>query len=106
MEKRVQDRPLASVSLVDMRLEYAEHGPDVILSGRLKNAVTRSLEAGQQALILLNRRGLNTAVFCRQCGGTIECPNCSVSLIVHSDGGGRHRARCHYCNHGIVVPKA
>ncbi len=106
MERRVQDRPLASVSVVDMRLEYAEYGPDVILSGRLKNALTRRLDAGQQALILLNRRGLATAVFCRECGGTIECPNCSVSLIVHSEGHGRHRARCHYCNYGVLVPKA
>ena len=105
MERRVQDRPLASVSVIDMRQEYAEHGPDVILSGALKNAMTKRLEAGQQSLILLNRRGLATAVFCRQCGGTIECPNCSVSLIVHSDRD-RHRARCHYCNYGILVPKA
>ena len=106
MERRVQDRPLASVSVVDMRQEYAEHGPDVILSGALKNAMTKRLEAGQQSLILLNRRGLATAVFCRQCGGTIECPNCSVSLIVHSEGRDRHRARCHYCNYGMLVPKA
>ena len=106
MERRVQDRPLASVSVVDMRQEYAEHGPDVILSGRLKNAIAKRLEAGQQSLILLNRRGLATAVFCRQCGGTIECPNCSVSLIVHSEGRDRHRARCHYCNYGTLVPKA
>ena len=105
MEKRVHDRPLASVSVVDMRLEYAEYGPDVIFSGRLKNAITKRLEAGQQSLILLNRRGLNTAVFCRQCGSTIECPNCSVSLIVHAEGRDRHRARCHYCNHSILVPK-
>ena len=126
MERRVQDRPLASVSIVDMRQEYAEQGPDVILSGALKNAMSKRLEAGQQSLILLNRRGLATAVFCRQCGGTIECPNCSVSLIVHSDrlrqgygesrpgaasraeadGRDRHRARCHYCNYGMLVPKA
>ena len=126
MDRRVQDRPLASVSVVDMRQEYAEHGPDVILSGALKHAISKRLEARQQSLILLNRRGLATAVFCRQCGGTIECPNCSVSLIVHSDrlrqdhgesrrsaasrseGGDRdrHRARCHYCNYGMLVPKA
>ena len=126
MERRVQDRPLASVSIVDMRAEYAEHGPDVIFSGRVKNAIVKRLEMQQQSLILLNRRGLATAVFCRQCGGTIECPNCSVSLIVHSDrprqdysesrrraastaqadGRDRHRARCHYCNYATVVPKA
>lgn len=115
MERRVLDRPLASVAVVDMRAEYAEHGPDVILSGRLKNAIGERLETEHQSLILLNRRGLATAVFCRQCGGTMECPNCSVSLIVHTDrqgygdspsGADRHRARCHYCNYAIRVPKA
>ena len=105
MGRRVHDRPLASVSVVDMRMEYAEHGPDVILSGHLKNAIAKRLDAGQQSLVLLNRRGLATAVFCRQCGGTIECPNCSVSLIVHSDRH-RHQARCHYCNYAMLVPKA
>src|SRR4029453_17480057 len=43
MRRRVQDRPLAAVSIVDMRQEYAEHGPDVILSGRLKNAIGQRL---------------------------------------------------------------
>jgi primosomal protein N' (replication factor Y) len=114
MARRVQDRPLAAVSVVDMRQEYAEHGPDVILSGPLKNAIARRLEAGQQSLVLLNRRGLATAVFCRQCGGTIECPNCSVSLVVHTDRlqqgyGDSHpnaAARCHYCNYTMLVPNA
>ena len=53
--------------------------------------------------MLLNRRGFATAVFCRQCGDTLECPNCSVSLTVHSDGIGR--ARCHYCNYSTPLPK-
>jgi primosomal protein N' (replication factor Y) len=106
MHRRVQDRPLASVTLVDMRQEYAAAGPDVIVSQRLKNAIAARLTAGQQSLVLLNRRGLATAVFCRQCGGTLDCPNCSVSLIVHSEGKDRHRARCHYCNYSLSVPKA
>jgi primosomal protein N' (replication factor Y) len=106
MERRVEDRPLPMVSVVDMRPEYAEHGTDVILSGKLKNAITQRLEANQQSLILLNRRGLAIAVFCRQCAGTVECPNCSVSLIVHADGRERHRARCHYCNYSTLVPTA
>jgi primosomal protein N' (replication factor Y) len=106
MQRRVQDRPLASVTVVDMRLEYADDGPDVILSRRLKAAIGCRLTAAQQSLILLNRRGLATAVFCRQCGGTLDCPNCSVSLIVHTEGKDRHRARCHYCNFSQSVPKA
>jgi primosomal protein N' (replication factor Y) len=41
-------------------------------------------------------------VFCRQCGATLECPNCSVSLTVHKALG---RARCHYCNYSMKLPK-
>ncbi|HTL01379.1 MAG TPA: primosomal protein N' [Vicinamibacterales bacterium] len=106
MRRRVHDRALATVEIVDMRQEYAAAGPDVILSERLKNAISVRLAAGQQSLVLLNRRGLATAVFCRQCGGTLDCPNCSVSLILHTEGKNRHRARCHYCNHSVTVPKA
>ena len=53
--------------------------------------------------MLLNRRGFATVVFCRQCGATTECPNCSVSLTVHRAA---RRARCHYCNYSMAVPKA
>jgi len=74
-------------------------------------------------LVLLNRRGYATAVFCRQCGDTYECPNCSVSLTVHRVGAGRElqrvpdggrggttaepawRARCHYCNYSTKVAR-
>ncbi len=52
--------------------------------------------------MLLNRRGFASSVFCRQCGATLECPNCSLSLTVHRAA---HRARCHYCNHAIPLPK-
>src|SRR4029450_11438421 len=50
MRRRVQDRPLATVSVVDMRPEYAAQGPDVILSERLKGAIAARLAAGQQSL--------------------------------------------------------
>jgi primosomal protein N' (replication factor Y) len=55
--------------------------------------------------VLLNRRGYATAVFCRQCGDAFECPNCSISLTVHTARSG-WRARCHYCNYSVMVPKA
>ncbi len=101
LKRRVLDRPLASVSIVNMRDEYAVAGPDVIVSGAMAAAIAARLERREQALLLLNRRGYSTAVFCRQCGGTTECPNCSVSLVVH----GRGVARCHYCNYERRVPK-
>jgi len=103
LERRVLDRPLAEVGVVDMREEFAAEGPDVILSRALRDAIAARVERQEQALVLLNRRGFATAVFCRQCAGALDCPNCSVSLVVHGDGHSK-RARCHYCNYSARVP--
>jgi primosomal protein N' (replication factor Y) len=102
LERRVLDRPLADVRIVNMRDEYAAAGPDTILSATLTEALEARLERREQTIILLNRRGYASAVFCRECGSTLECPNCSVSLTVHRAA---RRARCHYCNHSVGVPK-
>lgn len=104
LAKRVMDRALASVTIVDMREEYAASGPDVILSRALVDGITQRLERGEQSVVLLNRRGFATAAFCRQCAGTVDCPNCSVSLVIHGEGAAR-RARCHYCNYNARVPQ-
>jgi primosomal protein N' (replication factor Y) (superfamily II helicase) len=109
LERRVLDRALAAVTIVDMRAEYASVGPDAVLSRALTAALQLRLDRGEQSLVLLNRRGLATAVFCRQCAGTLDCPNCSVSLVVHGEGAASSesraaRARCHYCNYSVRVP--
>ena len=104
LERRVLDRPLAAVRLVNMREEYAEQGPDVVISRPLTAAVEDRLGRGEQVLVLLNRRGYATAVFCRQCGDAFDCPNCTISLTVHTARSG-WRARCHYCNYSTMVPK-
>ena len=128
LEKRVMDRALATVRLINMRDEYAERGPDVVTSVALEEAIDRRLAAREQVVVLLNRRGYATSVFCRQCGDTFECPNCSVSLTMHTthaDGrsavrgsarGGAATAaepsrisgwgRCHYCNYSLRMPNA
>jgi len=114
--RRVLDRPLAAVRLVNMRTEYADEGPEVVISRDLAAAISERLARGDQTLVLLNRRGYSTAIFCRQCGDTLECPNCSVSLTVHRTRSGLPRAgeasrggwraRCHYCNYSVLVPMA
>jgi primosomal protein N' (replication factor Y) len=103
LKNRVLDRPLASVQIVDMRAEYAAAGPDVILSQPLCEALDARLAEREQAIVLLNRRGFASTVFCRQCAATLECPNCSVSLTVHKAA---RRARCHYCNYSMTLPRA
>ncbi|PWT86288.1 MAG: primosomal protein N' [Blastocatellia bacterium] len=105
LERRVRDRPLPAVTIVDMREEYAAFGADVVISRVLAEGIRNRLTKGEQALVLLNRRGFATGVFCRQCAGTLDCPNCSVSLVVHGEGSVRW-ARCHYCNYSRRVPSA
>ena len=102
MDERVHRRPLADVRIVDMRKEVAETGPDTVLSGPLREALGGTLDRGEQALILLNRRGFATALLCRSCGLTLECSNCSVSLTLHRAA---NRVRCHYCNYSARRPK-
>jgi primosomal protein N' (replication factor Y) len=113
LDRRVLDRPLAEVRIVNMREEIAATTPDVVLSRALVDGLAERLSAGEQAVILLNRRGYARAVFCRQCGHSFECPNCSVSLTVHARGRlGKTdpeerrgwRARCHYCNYFRSLP--
>ena len=105
MDTRVLERPMARVSVISMREEMAEAGEDVVLSRPLVAAMHERLDRGEQALILLNRRGFATAVICRQCNATLECPNCSISLTIHKHGVNWY-GRCHYCNFLKPVPKA
>jgi primosomal protein N' (replication factor Y) len=101
----VLDRPLAAVAVVNMREEIADRGGEAVLSRLLAGALEACVERREQALLLLNRRGFARAVFCRQCGETFDCPNCSVSLTVHHGARGPGRGRCHYCNYSAAVPR-
>src|SRR5688500_5025562 len=115
MTKRVLDRSLASVEVVNMREELAQAGDEVVLSRPLLTAMARRMERTEQSLILLNRRGFATSIICRQCSAVLDCPNCSISLTVHSASAQRasarqapsaFRGRCHYCNFTKLVPNA
>ena len=99
---RVQQRPLPEVELVDMREEFQQTGKETVLSRRLIEETTASLERGEQAMILLNRRGYSAWVMCRSCGDTIQCRDCAVAMTFHKR---QHRLLCHYCGFQQPVPK-
>ena len=101
LTQRVHNRPLAAVRVIDMRQEFAARGADVALSEALLQAIEDRLSKGEQSLVLLNRRGFATVVFCRECAASIECPHCSVTLTYHR---AVRRLRCHYCNYATPVP--
>jgi primosomal protein N' (replication factor Y) len=111
---RVMNRPLPEVELVDMRREFQETGKEQLFSRALVTQTREALDRGEQALILLNRRGYSFAVICRACGEKLECENCAIALTHHKlpaaenedEGQARQgqRLECHYCGFRRTVP--
>ncbi|HEY2468094.1 MAG TPA: primosomal protein N' [Terracidiphilus sp.] len=110
MRDRVMNRPLPEVELIDMRREFQETGQEQLFSRSLVEETKRTLERGEQAIILLNRRGYSFAVICRACGKKLECQNCAIALTHHKPSSEDQIARagqrleCHYCGFKRIVP--
>ncbi|MFN3307954.1 MAG: primosomal protein N' [Anaerolineales bacterium] len=99
-------RQLSSVKIVDMRAELKQ-GNRSIFSRTLTEALRQVLTSGQQAILFLNRRGLATYVFCRDCGYVVKCPHCHIPLTVH---GNEQSAKpqgmlCHRCGYRRQSPQ-
>ncbi len=89
------------VSAIDMRIAPPERGH--WLSPRLIGEMTLALQAGEQALLFLNRRGYAPLTLCRHCGHRLACPNCSAWMVEHRF---RKELLCHHCGTTAPVPKA
>lgn len=116
LARRVNDRPMAAVEVVDLRRANLrvpdaaptngavseKPAPDAVpLSPQLIDALRTNLAAGGQAMVFLNRRGFHNFLQCSMCGNVIACRNCSVSMTFHM----RDRSlRCHYCGDRIPAP--
>lgn len=92
--------PLPEVSVVDMR-EELRAGNISIFSRELNEQIGQTLANGEQAILLLNRRGTSTWVFCRDCGHTLKCPRCDLPLTWH---GGSAQLVCHVCGYTRKMP--
>jgi primosomal protein N' (replication factor Y) (superfamily II helicase) len=110
MRDRVNNRPLPEVELVDMRREFQQTGQENLFSRSLIEQTQATIERGEQAIILLNRRGYSFAVMCRACGAKLECQNCAIALTHHKPPSEGELARegqrleCHYCGYRRTVP--
>ena len=102
LARRATNAALPEVDLIDMRTETREHGGSVILSNRLETEIIRRIKAGDQVLLLLNRRGFAPFVMCPMCGWVAYCSDCQVSMTYHAKGG---FLSCHYCNARRAVPQ-
>ena len=86
---------LPRVDIVDMRLEL-HRGNASLLSEDLRGLLETTIRRGEQAILLLNRRGLATVVLCRTCGRALQCPYCDIPLVYHQD---REQLICHRCDY-------
>lgn len=99
---RVLERPLPSVRVVDMRIEFQKQGRAAVISELLRQAIEERLGRREQVLILLNRRGYSSALLCRSCGNVEVCEQCSISLTYHRDW---NHLVCHYCGSSRSLPQ-
>ncbi len=104
MPHRVGNRPLPQVTVADMRKEL-ENGNRSVFSGLLMQKLKDCMARGEQAMLLMNRRGYNSFVSCRSCGASMKCPNCDIALTYHLTGGDG-RLHCHYCGFAADTPDA
>jgi len=99
LTKRVRGQD-ADLQLVDMRDEFAA-GNRKPLSRRMLDTVEKTLANEEQVILYLNRRGMSTFVMCKDCGKSVQCLGCSVSLVQHAEIGG---LVCHYCGYARQMP--
>ena len=95
LTKRANESNLPEVKVVDLKLELA-NGNRSMLSTELYEAIEQNLKDKMQTILFLNRRGYSTFIMCRECGYTVKCPNCNISLTYHRFG---NILKCHYCGH-------
>ena len=95
LTKRANESSLPKVEVIDLRQELA-NGNRSILSTRLYEEIENNLKNKKQTILFLNRRGYSTFVMCRECGYTVKCKNCNITMTYHSKD---NKLKCHYCGH-------
>jgi primosomal protein N' (replication factor Y) len=98
MRVRATGSSTPKIRIVDMREQHALQG-NQLLSIPLREAVQKAVDAGEQAILFLNRRGYAHRRVCKSCGAARECPHCIAPLVYHKS---RRAVICHYC--GFNVP--
>ena len=95
LTKRANNSKLPSVDVIDLKMELA-NGNRSMLSYKLHDAIQKNLEEKRQTILFLNRRGYSTFIMCRECGYTVKCKNCDISLTYHRF---ENKLKCHYCGY-------
>jgi primosomal protein N' (replication factor Y) len=96
--KRIEQRPLPEVEVVNMQSVKTISGRPPVFSPLLIKSLRDNLERGEQSLIFLNRRGYANFMICRDCGQPVQCRHCQVSLTLHKSD---NKLLCHYCGFSV-----
>ncbi len=100
LKTRINQHPLPRITLVDLKKYKDVWGYDKIITPELSKEIRTCLDKGNQALIFLNRRGFATFPVCRDCGKSLVCKYCDVTMTLHK---GYNEYRCHFCGYGRPV---
>ena len=95
LTKRANQSSLPQVQVIDLKQELA-NGNRSMLSLALYHAIEENLKVKKQTILFLNRRGYSTFIMCRNCGYTVKCKNCNISMTYHST---QKKLKCHYCGY-------
>jgi len=99
LPERFGGAQMPSIHRIDMR---AENLPATrFISAPLLSALRETLEAGEQAMLFLNRRGYAPLTLCRGCGHRLQCPQCSAWLVLHKYN---KKLSCHHCGYHTLLP--
>ena len=99
LPRRHASAELPAVRLIDLRHERIERG--YFLAAPLVTELAQTFEAGEQALLFLNRRGYAPLTLCRACGHRFQCPSCTAWLVEHRFTS---RLLCHHCGYAEALP--
>ena len=101
LTERFNKSDLPHVEIVDMNAERA-NGNTSEFSEVLVHEIRHNLEAGEQTILLLNRRGYHTVISCAGCSSPVYCPNCSIPYTYHK---ANDSLVCHYCGSIAELPE-
>jgi len=96
LNKRINEKELPKTTIVNMTDYHNIDRESYIFSLKLKSAIQKNLDNFNQTILLINKRGFSTSVYCRSCGHIFKCPTCNIPLTYHKSD---RMLKCHHCNY-------
>ncbi len=96
LSKRINEKELPKTTIVNMTDYHNIDRDSYIFSLKLKEAIQKTLDNFNQIILLINKRGFSSSVYCRSCGHIFKCPTCNIPLTYHKSD---RMLKCHHCNY-------